>query len=228
MKFETILIDIDNTLLDFSASEKIAFNKLLNGLNIPYSVELEQHYKKINHKLWSDYEKGLITSDTIKEQRFAKSLEHFNLPYSGLELDAMFRNHIEENTVLIPNAPELLEAVADDYNLVVVTNGIASSQYQRLVNAKMIPYFDYVAVSSEIGFTKPSNEFFTTLLKEFPHINQETTLIVGDSLSADIQGGINWGIKTCWFNPNNAKNTTHIKPDFEVTDLMQVLEIVSK
>lgn len=197
MKYKTVLLDIDNTLLDFSASEKIAFEKLLNDLNIEYSDELKAHYKSVNHQLWSDYEKGLINSETIKEQRFAKSFDSYELNFSGLEMDAMYRNHLEENTVIIDGAKEMLEVLSKNHNLVIVTNGIASSQYKRLENAKISQYFDYVAVSSEIGYTKPHQGFFDTLRANYPHIDRETTLIVGDSLSADIKGGINWGIDTC-------------------------------
>lgn len=226
MKFETILIDIDNTLLDFSASEKIAFEKLLEDLKIPYSDELKAHYKQVNHKLWSDYELGLIDSETIKEQRFAKSFQHYDLSFSGLEMDAMYRNHLEENTVVIEGAYEMLESLKPQHNLIVVTNGIASSQYKRLKNAKIDHYFDYIAVSSEIGYTKPHINFFETLVNKYPHIDKDKTLILGDSLSADIKGGNNWGIKTCWFNPSMTQKNEDIQVDFEIKNLCEVVEIL--
>lgn len=226
MKYRTILLDIDNTLLDFSASEKIAFKNLLKDLNIQYSDDLKAHYKTVNHQLWSDYEKGLISSETIKEQRFAKSFDRFNLSLTGLEMDAMYRNHLEENTVIIDGAKAMLESLSKDHKLVIVTNGIASSQYKRLENAKISKYFDYVAVSSEIGYTKPHQGFFDTLSANYPHIDKETTLIVGDSLSADIKGGMNWGIDTCWFNPHAQKNTTDFIFDYEIQNLMDLLKVV--
>ena len=226
MKFKTILIDIDNTLLDFSASEKIAFIKLLQDLEIEYSDELKAHYKEVNHKLWSDYEKGLITSETIKEQRFAQSFESFKLKYTGLEMDAMYRSHLEENTVLVDGAIEMLESISTEHNLVIVTNGIASSQYKRLENARIKHYFDYIAVSSEIGYTKPHTAFFETVNNMYPKIEKDSTLILGDSLSADIRGGNNWGIKTCWFNPNGLDKDSGVHVDYEINNLKELITIV--
>lgn len=226
MKFETILIDIDNTLLDFGAAETIAFKELLKSLNIEYSDALKAKYKTVNHQLWSDYEKGLIDSDTIKANRFAKAFADYNLDYTGVQMDAMYRENIENNNVIINNAYEMLEGLKDKFRLVIATNGIASSQYKRLDNANMRDYFEFVAVSSELGATKPSHDFYRGIETVFPDLNPETTIIVGDSLSADIQGGVNWGIKTCWFNPSNLENTTSINPDYEVHDLLEVLDIV--
>lgn len=224
MKFETILIDIDNTLLDFSKSEKIAFRKLLEDLKIPYSDELQAHYKKVNHDLWSDYEHGLINSETIKEQRFAKSFQEYDLEYTGVEMDEIFRSHLEENTVVIEGAHEMLENLNSKHNLVVVTNGIASSQYKRLENANMVHYFDYIAVSSEVGYTKPHVEFFETVAEKYPHINKEKTLILGDSLSADMKGGNNWGIKTCWFNPHLLEKSDEVSVDYEIKSLLELVD----
>ena len=226
MKFETILIDIDNTLLDFGAAETIAFKQLLDQLNIEYSDELKAKYKTVNHQLWSDYEKGLIDSDAIKANRFARAFDAYDLNVNGVQMDAMYRENIENNNVIIKNAYELLNGLKDSHRLIIATNGIASSQYKRLDNAKMRDYFDFVAVSSELGATKPHQTFYDGILDVFPNLNPETTLILGDSLSADIQGGTNWGIKTCWFNPNKTQNTSSLNPDYEISDLLEVLKIV--
>lgn len=228
MKYTTLLLDIDNTILDFSASEDIAFRKLLEALNIPYSDELKHHYKEVNHQLWSDYEKGLIKSESIKENRFAKSFEAYGVSMSGLEMDKLYREFLEDNTVLMPNALELLDTIHDTINLVVVTNGIASSQYKRLENVGIKSRFDWIAISSEIGFTKPSVNFFEPLSQKVDSLVKEKTLIVGDSLTADIQGGLNWGIDTCWYNPKRLINKSGIQPKYEIHDLLDILNLIKK
>lgn len=224
---KTLLLDIDNTLLNFSASEKIAFEKLLDKLSIPYSDEIRSHYKKVNHALWKDYELGLIDAQTIMEQRFAQTFRGFDLGYSGLEMDEIYRSVLEENTITMDNSELLLQTLNGKVSLIVVTNGIASSQYKRLEVAEMLHYFDFVAVSSEIGYSKPDMRFFETLKSKKQSLDSSSTMIVGDSLSADIMGGINWNIKTCWFNPSKSKNESNIKPDYEIADLMDLINILN-
>lgn len=227
MTYDTLLIDIDNTLLNFKAAEEIAFKELLHELKIPYSEELKKHYHSINKKLWIDYENGVIESNVISEERFARSLKEYNPPYTGLELDARFRYYIEENNVLMPNALEMLEHVSSNgYQLGIVTNGVASSQYKRLEYAGIKDMFEVIGISSEIGTAKPHLPFFTSVFNGFDSIDLSKTIILGDSLYADIQGGINANIATCWYNPYFVENDTDIKPTYEVHDLMEFLEIV--
>lgn len=227
MTYETLLIDIDNTILNFKAAEEIAFRELLHELKIPYSEELKKHYHKINKKLWIDYENGVIESNVIREQRFARSLEEYKLPYTGIELDQMYRHHIEENNVLMPNALEMLEEVSKNgYKLGIVTNGVASSQYKRLEYAGIKDMFEVIAVSSEVGVAKPHLPFFEAVFKGFDSIDTSKTIILGDSLYADIQGGLNADIATCWYNPYHVENDTDFKPTYEIHDLLEFLEIV--
>ncbi|CAM4277997.1 YjjG family noncanonical pyrimidine nucleotidase [Erysipelothrix aquatica] len=226
MKYKTILLDIDNTLLDFTASQDIAFGKLLNDLGIPYSDALKEKYLTINHQLWHDHEAGHIPKETIMEQRFARSFEDYEVNMSGYEMDDKFRQHVENHPILMPNAKELLAKITDKYTLAIVTNGISRTQHKRLHNVGIHDIFEAIVISSDVGATKPSPVFFDYTFKQLPHADKTTTLIIGDSLSADIQGGNRAGITTVWYNPKQIENTSNIIPDYEITDLMELLSIV--
>ncbi|QIK69325.1 noncanonical pyrimidine nucleotidase, YjjG family [Erysipelothrix sp. HDW6C] len=226
MKYDTLLIDIDNTLFDFDAAQDIAFEKVLEDLGIPYSEAIKQKYLETSHSLWKGYEEGRNSKDDIWNKRFVITTEGYDVPYTGLEMDDMFRAHLAANNIYMPYAEEFLQAVADDFRLVVVTNGVSETQFLRLKNAGITDLFELVVVSSDTGYAKPHNGFFDYAFDRLDNVDLSRTLILGDSLTADMQGGINAGISTCWYNPKGVENTTTIGVDYEVHDLRDVLEIV--
>src|SRR5690606_32564259 len=114
------------------------------------------------------------------------------------------------------------------FQLYIVTNGVPETQYKRLKNAKLDHYFKHIFVSVEIGYQKPMKEFFDYVFERIPDVKLEETLIIGDSLSSDIQGGINAGIDTCWFNRNRKQNQSPFKPTYEIHDLKELYSIINK
>ncbi len=221
MNYTTVLLDLDNTILDFKAAEKVALKNTIEHLGIPYTQELVNHYESVNHDLWSQYERGEIPKDQILETRFAEAFKSFNLPYSGIEMDRYFRNEIEENNVFMEHAEQFMEELSKQSKIIFVTNGVTETQHRRIKLANLMSYADGVVVSSETGYAKPMKEMFDYVFEKLEITDLENVIMVGDSLKADIQGGINAGIDTCWYNPQHEVNDTGIIPTHEITDLRE-------
>ena len=224
MKYKILLIDVDDTIIEFKHTSDKAVSHVFDRVGIERSLELDKKYKEISHQLWSDYELGLVTIKDITTTRFAKTFEDFDIPYTGQEMDDMFRQYLIDNPMFMENAYDVLKVLNKNYKIYVITNGVASTQRSRIERMGLETIFEDIFISSDVGYSKPDKKFFEAHLKDMN--NYEEMLIIGDSLSADIQGGINMNIDTCWFNPHFIENTTGIKPKYSVNTWLEVLELL--
>lgn len=225
MKKKFLLFDVDRTLLDFSAAERKGLEKCFRQFQLPFSEELLNWYLKLNHILWTDYEKGLITRESIFDCRFEKTFRHFGLDADGREMERAYRQALSEGDDLMPHALEVVSHLAETHALYIVTNGLASTQERRLRSSGLAPYFQDFFVSEAIGYQKPMPEYFEYCFQRIPHFRKDAAIIIGDSLSSDIQGGVNAKIDTCWFNPQGAENTTALQPTCEIRSLTELLPL---
>lgn len=227
--YKKLFFDFDDTLIDFKAAEHVALPKVFDEYNFPLTEEVEAKYMEINAGLWSDLEKGEITRDQLMSQRFAKTMAFFNRKVDGLEMDQRYRELLTETIVLIDGAKEVIETLHENqYELYMVTNGMANTQLIRIEASGLKPYFSHVFVSEETGYQKPQIEYFDYVFKAIGGVTKSQCLIIGDSFSADVMGGIHAGIDTCWFNPSNKPNNTGFTPTYEVQKLQDILKIIKK
>lgn len=219
--YQILLFDVDDTLLDFKAAENYALQKLFSEHNVVLTDDIKQFYQEMNQKLWSSFEKGELEREELLHTRFSILFKKIGLTLDGVHLDNLYREYLEESAVLIDGATSLLQKLAKQYDLYVVTNGVARTQFIRLNNSNLSTYFKDIFVSEEIGYQKPMKEFFNHVFEKIPHCSADKTLIIGDSLTSDIQGGINAGIDTCWFNPKGPINATPL-PTYEISRLQSL------
>lgn len=217
-----ILFDLDNTLLDFNKAEGIALSKTLRAQGIEPSREIVESYSRINRSQWLLLEQGKLTRSELKVRRFRLLFEKFDLAAFPEEAARTYERLLGIGHYFMEGAQELLKELYGKYDMYLVTNGTAASQKGRLASADIEKYFGKIFISEEIGFDKPRREFFDRCFAEIPGIRREEAVIVGDSLSSDIQGGKNAGIKTVWFNPREAQNTSEVVPDHEICRLSQL------
>jgi YjjG family noncanonical pyrimidine nucleotidase len=223
-KYTTILIDLDDTLLDFKKAEQFAFRQLLklNGLdNYDHYFNL---YQRINLNLWSDFEKGLITKDKLAVQRFAQTFSnHPRLDFQML--NEQFMMFIATASFPIEGSYELLKYLRKKYKVYIVSNGIKNLQILRLNHSRMMQLIDGYVFSEETSAPKPHLAYFDFLFKKYQlKLNDNDFIIIGDSLSSDVQGAINLGIDSIWFNPKLEKLDS--KSTYTVGKLEEILKIL--
>lgn len=227
MKYEVLLFDADETLLDFKKTEEYA---LLNAL-IDFGLEDNKEkyiekYKIINKKIWEEFELGLITSDKLRIERFVRLFKELNSNYDPKAFANSYIYHMGNESYTFPEAESVIEELSRKYKLAIVTNGIKEVQINRLNKSNIGKYFDEVITSEEVKAAKPDQKIFTHALKRMGVKNKEKVLMIGDSLTADIKGGINSGIETCWYNPHRAKNILGIEPDYEIYTLLALKDLL--
>ncbi|MGD8188373.1 YjjG family noncanonical pyrimidine nucleotidase [Brevibacillus ginsengisoli] len=226
-KYQTLLFDVDDTLLDFQAAESKALRLLFEEQNIPLSAEIIDRYKKINHGLWKAFEEGKIDVDEVVNTRFSLLFREYGQEVDGVLLEKKYRVHLEEGHQLVNGALELITALHNKYDLYIVTNGVSRTQDRRLRDSGLYPLFKGIFVSEETSYQKPMKEFFDYVFARIPHFSVEQALIIGDSLSSDMKGGQLAGLDTCWFNPELKSNDTNILPTYQIQKLDELYRILN-
>ena len=214
-----VLFDVDDTLLDFGKAEAAAIRKTFERIGIPVTDELIRRYSEINAQQWSRFEKGEITREKLLTERFDILFSELGINVPSEMAQASYEYLLGIGHYFVDGAEELLEALKYKYELYIVSNGSASVQDRRLKSAGIIPYFKDIFISERVGFNKPSAEFFETCFERIPGFEKDKAVIVGDRLSSDILGGMNAGVKTCWFNPNGEEPDPDIPADYEIKHL---------
>ncbi|MEI5994581.1 YjjG family noncanonical pyrimidine nucleotidase [Candidatus Enterococcus mansonii] len=226
MKFKTLLFDVDDTLLDFQLTEKKALQALFQEEDLALTPEIEEAYKKINSRLWREFEQGKIDKHTVTDTRFRLLFERFNRKVDGKRMGEHYRYHLSQGHDLLGNSKEIIERLQPDYELYIVTNGVAKTQYQRLNDAQLTPFFEDIFVSEEVGYQKPMKEYFDHVFERIPEFDRAKTMIIGDSLVSDIQGGNQAEIQTLWLNPTQQTNVSNIQPTHEISQLDDIFTLL--
>lgn len=201
MKIDTILFDLDDTILDFKKAERAALKKTLLELGIEPEERILQRYSEINQAQWKLLELGKLVRSEVKLRRYRLLFEEFGIKESAERAAKIYETQLGIGHYFVDGAEEMLLELSGKCRLYLVTNGTACVQKGRIASAGIGHYFQDIFISEEIGFNKPDREFFERCFAKIPDFRKENTIIVGDSLSSDILGGINAGIQTVWFNP---------------------------
>lgn len=225
-KYQTLLFDVDDTLLDFGAAENLALHRLFEEQKMCLTTEIKAEYQKINQDLWKSFEEGKISRDEVINTRFAILFEKYGHEVDGILVEKKYRHYLEEGAQLVQGAFELITQLQKCYDLYIVTNGVSQTQYKRLQKSGLHPFFKDIFVSEDTGFQKPMKEYFEYVFARIPHFSVEKALIIGDSLSADMKGGQLAGLDTCWFNPAMKANDTGMKPTYEIQRLDELYHIL--
>lgn len=228
MKYPILLFDADNTLLDFTKTEEHAFIETMKSHGYPYDVAVKKAYDNINHALWKQYELGEITRDEVVFTRFGKFFEKIGVVGDGVAFEKEYQEMLSRGSYVLDGALELLEKLTkiEGCRCYIVTNGVAKTQHRRLEESGIVRFVDGVFISEELGCQKPAKQFFDIVFAAIGEEKKAETLIIGDTLSSDILGGNNAGIKTCWYNPNHLINTTEAVVNYEIADFQELFEIL--
>lgn len=226
-RFTTVFWDVDGTLLDFSYSERYALQKCLRNIGIEMTEELLADYSKINDSFWKRLELGQITKAELLPGRFIALFEKYDI--CGVDVEA-FRQEYQEALgsvyCFIDDALTICESLRGRVKQYVITNGVTSTQENKLKLSGLYEVMDGIFISEAIGAPKPNKEFFDYCLAHVEEKDRKNILVVGDSLTSDIKGGVLSGIPTCWYRKTGTENTTEFCPKYEISDLHEIYAIL--
>lgn len=223
---KAIFLDVDNTLLDFNEEARNSMKASLRELALPWDDRIFPVFQQINDELWHRIEQGQLTKEGLRQLRWTLIFRELSIPADGVAFEDRFLHYLAQSACPIAGAHELLEYLYPRYPLYVVSNAPYEQQLRRLTRSDMFRYLQDMFISERIGFSKPSRPFFDACFQALPHILPEEAMIIGDSLTADIQGGIAYGMKTCWYNPQNLPVPQDMPMDYIVHSLCEIQNIL--
>ena len=225
--YRDILLDVDGTLLDFGAAEQVGIAAVLARYGFEADEERIRLYHRINGAAWAAFERGEVTKERLVEERFETFFQELGKNVNGREAEDLYRSYLGQSAVLIDGAEDICRYLKErGYGLYVVTNGTSTTQYKRLALSGLDAYMDGIFVSEDAGSQKPQKEYFDYCFARIPQADPSRMLLVGDSLTSDIKGGINAGVSTCWYNPAGLPEREDIRPDRQIRRLEELKELL--
>lgn len=222
MRHRLFLFDLDDTLLDFKASEQLSFTRTLQQLgHLDVTDALFAHYQAINTALWRSFETGDVSKDFLKVERFRKTFADHALALDPQAASVLYLESLADTAVLIDGALALCAQLAAVGEVGIITNGVDAIQHRRVAASGLGQYVSFIATSEACGYAKPDSRFFeyTAGMARAGAAGKAETIIIGDRLDADILGANRYGIDSCWFNPAGLPNASEAIPTFEVAHL---------
>ena len=226
-RYRLILFDADGTLFDYEKSEERALEAALNEEGFPYREETHREvYRVINQELWGLFEQGGIQAAELRVERFRRFLANTGVSLDPESISRRYLKHLAEGAYLYEGVETLIQELRRTYKLGLVTNGLKEVQRTRFAKTSLSKYMTCIIISDEVGVQKPDPAIFRMALQEAGELDPRATLVVGDSLTSDIQGGMNAGMDTCWFNPGGKENGTSLLPTYEIRELGELRKIL--
>ena len=219
-----LLFDADGTLFDFHAAEDCALNQLMDSCHIMDKENAIQIYHRINSALWKRIEEGTMTQSRLKIQRFEEFIEAMQLNFTAETLAQMFMDNLSKGTQLIEYAYETMEILSQKYDCHIVTNGITYIQKNRMANSALRPFIKELFISEEMQVSKPDPKYFDQVKEKLNVDDEDILIVIGDSISSDMQGALNSSLKSVWYNPQH--QSTDLKLDAIISDLRELEHVI--
>lgn len=228
MKHKLFLFDLDDTLLDYQASEQFAFLKALNeiGCNAPF--DLFARYQSTNFALWQKFEAGVISQDFLKIERFRQTFLAGGLEADHKRASEVYLEVFSNSAVLVDGAMEVCKHLGSIGEVGIMTNGVHAVQNSRLAASGLLSHISFVSTSQACGFAKPDERFFEHTTRMSRTSAKSDIVLIGDRLEADILGANRYGIESCWFNPSRLTNLSSSLPNYEVNSLNDLVQMLEK
>ena len=218
------LLDADETILDFVRSSRESLRFALEMSGIEYHEEYFAAYKAINDAIWKDYERGEITKAMLSVVRFSRFFDRIGICADAAKTNEIYFKKLSKTGYMLPGADQFLRQMKLRGKIYLITNGTPAAQYGRLDSLGIRDVFEGIYVSDEIGYAKPDRRFFEYVLQK-EALRKNECIVIGDSLSSDIAGAGNAGLKCIWYNPTD-KPLFGASPDYIASDYARILAII--
>jgi YjjG family noncanonical pyrimidine nucleotidase len=226
LKYKWLLFDADGTLFDYDRAEAVALQRTFEQADHRFESRYGAVYRQINAEIWRQFERGEISQDRLRMRRFEMLFDEIDVDLKAGPFSSRYLGNLAQGIYLIDGAQQVIEALHGRIGLLLITNGLQDVQRPRLARSSLAPYFHEMVISEEVGWAKPAAGIFDVAFSRMRRPEKEEVLIVGDSLTSDIQGGANYGIDTCWFNPQGRPRSLDVEIRYEIRDLRELLPLV--
>ena len=226
MTYTWLLFDADGTLFDFERTAATALAQTFADFKAPYEPAFIELYRSIDERLWEALERGDVTREILHVRRFAELLETIGVERNAQTFADRYLEHVGEGTHLIDGAKRVVSILAGRAHLALITNGFAEVQRSRFARSTLTRHFEAIVISEDVGAAKPDPAIFDEAFRRMGSPAKSDVLVIGDSLTADIRGGIDYGIDTCWFNPAAHSSPEGLPITHEIRLLTELLDFV--
>ena len=223
-KYDILLFDADETLLDFGRAEHEAITATLSHFALPSNDETVSVYSRINSGLWRQLERKEIDKATLRVRRFEDFCREIGADADFKSMARFYENTLSMQAFLIDGADRMCSKLAQKCDIYIITNGIKEIQTGRMSRSGLLPYIKGSFISEDVGFEKPDSRYFDIVKSEIPDFDRKRALVIGDSLTSDMKGGINVGIDTCWYNPKGL--ITELPVTYNVSSFEEIMQII--
>ena len=223
---EYVFLDLDDTILDFGKQEHWAIVRTLTDFGIEPTADVVARYVSYSEQCWRALERGELPRSEVRVRRFQLLFEEIGVDADPAAVSEVYTRNLGVGHYFLPGAQEVVENLAKKYRLFLATNGSLSVQHSRMTSAGLYPYFEQCFVSEQLGAFKPQKAFFDEAFARIPGFDPEKAIMVGDSLTSDIRGGINAGIRTCWINPGKPRKPETV-PDYELSSITELEDLLN-
>ena len=220
--FEILLIDLDDTILDFKKQEYVAIRKTLRDAGLEPTETVCARYSQINDWHWKQLEKGAITRDEVLHGRFRVLFAEMGVPADPAATALAYMENLGQGHYFLPGAEDAIRHLGQKYRVFLASNGTASVQNRRIESAGLKQMVEGIFISQDVGVNKPAKGYFDYCFAHIPNFDLQKVLMVGDSLSSDILGGQNAGISTCWVAPKEKACTLDKQPDYRIESITEL------
>lgn len=224
-KYDLLLFDADETLFDYTRSAKEALSATLESYGLPCPENVWALYKARNDQVWEQLERGERDRDSLMVDRYRMLFADLGAEADAAAFNRDYMTRLGQGGYALPGAEALCKALFPYYPLYIVTNGSTATQLARMERSPLKPYIRKLYISQQVGYQKPRREFFDAVLADLGVTDRSRVLLIGDSLTSDMAGGIGAGIPVCWYNPAH-QDAGGMQPDFEIHTLPELLPIV--
>jgi len=227
MSYDWLLFDADGTLFAYDGAEEEALKNVFAYYQLPHNEQVGETYKRINKEMWKRLEEQTITLLQLRWQRFADLFSELGIEQNAVDFSKSYLHYLGQSAHLIPGTIEVLEQLQGKYRMAIITNGITDVQFSRIRLSGLGRYFPFIFTSEAIGVFKPAKGFFDAVFAGIGQPDKEKCLVIGDSLTSDIAGGVGYGLDTCWVNPRGESDKNGYPITYEIRELKQLLGILN-
>jgi YjjG family noncanonical pyrimidine nucleotidase len=227
MKYDWLLFDADGTLFDYDKAEASALQRAFSASGLGFHEKFARTYREINGEIWLAFERGEITQTEIRTERFVRLSKAIGIDFDPRNFSQGYLKFLGEGSFLVEGTEELLSKLEGKVGLMLITNGLKDVQRSRLARSTIKHYFSDVIISEEVGSAKPDAHIFEVAFEKMGNPKKNKVLMIGDSLTSDIQGANQFGIDACWFNPQRRSRDQEVTIQHEIKHLSEILGIIS-